>query len=208
MSKRKQVVQIIHALRKATRDMPEPMSTIIAKEYHKDPYIILISCLLSLRARDVVTLPISRKLFSTVKTPQQMVKMSQSELEKIIHPLGFFRRKATVLKQVSKELIDRFHGKVPHTQEELMSLPGVGIKTANLVLGVAFDIPALCVDTHVHRLSNQLGLVHTKTPEQTEKALQKVIPRNNWIEWNHLLVKWGQSRKPITELSIKKERKS
>ena len=193
MSKRKQVVQIIHALRKATRDMPEPMSTIIAKEYHKDPYIILISCLLSLRARDVVTLPISRKLFSTVKTPQQMVKMSQSELEKIIHPLGFFRRKATVLKQVSKELIDRFHGKVPHTQEELMSLPGVGIKTANLVLGVAFDIPALCVDTHVHRLSNQLGLVHTKTPEQTEKALQKVIPRNNWIEWNHLLVKWGQN---------------
>lgn len=193
MNKQERVVQIIHALRKATRDMPEPMSVIIAKEFHKDPYIILISCLLSLRARDVVTLPVSRKLFSKVRTPQQMVKMSQHELEKIIHPLGFFRRKATVLKQVSQELIDRFAGKVPHTQEELLSLPGVGIKTANLVLGVAFDTPALCVDTHVHRLSNQLGLVKTKTAEQTEKALQKIIPRNYWIEWNHLLVKWGQN---------------
>lgn len=206
MNKQERVIQIIHALRQATRDMPEPMSSIIAKEYHNDPYIILISCLLSLRARDVVTLPVSRKLFSKVKTPQQMVKMSQHELEKIIHPLGFFRRKATVLRQVSQELIDRFHGKVPHTQEELLSLPGVGIKTANLVLGVAFDIPALCVDTHVHRLSNQLGLVKTKTPEQTEKALQKVIPRHYWIEWNHLLVKWGQNiRGDIsTLLNVKK----
>jgi endonuclease-3 len=172
--------------------MAQPMSFFIAHKYHNDPFLILISCLLSLRARDTVTLPISEKLFSQAKTPQALLKISVPELEKIIHPIGFFHQKARTLHNVSRDLIKRFHSKVPDNEEDLLSMKGVGRKTANLVLGVAFNIPAICVDTHVHRLANQLGLVTTKTPEQTEYALKKIVPKKDWIELNRLLVVWGQ----------------
>ncbi len=172
--------------------MVQPMSFFIAYHYKNDPFLILISCLLSLRARDVVTLPISQKLFLKARTPQELLKIPIAELEKIVYPLGFYRQKARTLRSVSRDLIDRFGGKVPDNEQDLLSIKGVGRKTANLVLGVAYGVPAICVDTHVHRLANQLGLVTTKNPEQTEQALQKIIPKKDWIEFNRLLVMWGQ----------------
>lgn len=180
-------------MRIATEKLPNPMSVVIAQEYKKDPFLILISCLLSLRAKDVKTLPVSRKLFSLAKTPSDFVKMPLSQLEKLIYSIGFFKQKAKTIRSASKELIERFDGKVPKTRRELMSIKGVGPKTANLVLGMAYDIPAICVDVHVHRLSNLLGLVKTKTPQETEKSLEEILPANYWIEYNHLLVKLGQN---------------
>jgi len=168
------------------------MSLSIRQQYHNDPYIILINCLLGLRTRDVVALPVSQQLFLRARTPAQMLGLSVAELEKIVHSVGFYRQKARLLHSVSKELIERFKGKVPQTEKELLSIKGVGRKTANLVRGVAFGIPAICVDTHVHRLANQLGLVHTKTPDQTEEALKHIVPKRYWTELNALLVMWGQ----------------
>jgi len=168
------------------------MASVIVEEYGKDPFLILISCLLSLRTRDVISLPVSQALFAHAKTPQELVKIPIPKLEKIIHATGFYRNKARVLHNVSVALIKNFKGKVPSSLDDLLSLPGVGRKTANLVLAQAFDSPAICVDTHVHRLANQLGMVHTKTPEQTELALQKIVPKKYWIELNRLLVTWGQ----------------
>ena len=172
--------------------MVQPMSLLIQQEYGKAPYLILVSCLLSLRARDTVTLPICRQLFSSAQTPHQMLAISRSDLEHILRPIGFYRQKAKTLHEVSRDLIARFKGKVPSDEADLLSIKGVGRKTANLVRGMAFDIPAICVDTHVHRLANQLGLVHTKTPEQTEREMATLVPKKYWIEMNHLLVTWGQ----------------
>jgi len=139
-----------------------------------------------------VTYAVSKELFKQATTPQEMVHIPLLELEKILKPIGFFRRKAVILKEVSRDLIERFNGKVPSTEQELLSIKHVGRKTANLVLAMAFDQPAICVDTHVHRISNHLGFVHTKTPEMTEIALKKVIPRVWWGRLNHIFVLWGQ----------------
>lgn len=129
-----------------------------------------------------------------VKRPQQMLDISTKELEDLIYRIGFFRRKAIILKEVSRQLIDQFRGKVPDTEKELLQIKGVGRKTANLVLAEAFGKPAICVDVHVHRLSNQLGLVHTKSPEATERALQKVFSLDKWTEINRLFVMLGQNQ--------------
>jgi endonuclease-3 len=169
------------------------MSIMLVQDYGRDPYLVLIACLLSLRSRDVVTYHVCKELFSRVKTPQEMLKISQEDLEAIIHKIGFFRRKATILKEVSQQLIDQFNSKVPQTEQELLSIKGVGRKTANLVLAEAFSKPAICVDVHVHRLSNQLGLVKTKKPDQTEFALQKLFPPQQWRDINRLLVMLGQN---------------
>ncbi len=192
-SQRAYAVKIIKLLVLKTRGMPEPMSEQIKDEYHGDPYLILVSCLLSLRARDTVTYKISKKLFERVRTPQQMLHVPIAQLEQIIRPIGFYHNKTKTLKSVSKELIERFDGMVPDTEESLLSIKGVGHKTAALVLSVAFGKPAICVDTHVHRLANQLGLVHTKTPEQTESALKELLPRRYWSLVNNVFVKWGQN---------------
>jgi endonuclease-3 len=189
----KRAVTIIKRLEKATVGMVEPMSLTIKKEFGNDPFLILISCLLSLRARDVMTLPLSCELFKRAHTPKGIIEYPLKDLEKLLRPIGFYRHKAKLIKDVSLVILERFHGKVPHTLEELRSIKGVGLKTANLVLGEAFGIPALCVDTHVHRISNRLGLVATKTPDQTEAALQKIIPKKYWIRYNHLMVMWGQN---------------
>jgi len=169
------------------------MSREIVTLYGKDPYLILISCLLSLQCRDTVTLPVSKKLFQIVRNPQQMLQLSLSDLEVIIGSINYYKTKARRLHAISHEIMVRFDGKVPSTYSDLISLHGVGIKTANLVLAEAFDIPAICVDTHVHRLSNHWGIVSTNTPQQTEQALRMILPKKYWIEWNYLLVKWGQS---------------
>lgn len=189
----KRAHEIIVQLRGLTRTMPEPLSGTLAKKWDHDPFIILISCLLSLRSRDIVTAKVCDVLFSHATTPQALLALPEVTLEKIIHPIGFYKRKAHILRSVSRELITRFNGKVPSTQKELLSIKGIGRKTANLVLGQAFGIPALCVDTHVHRLANNFGLVSTKTPEQTEKALAAIVPQRDWIEFNTILVKWGQN---------------
>ncbi len=173
--------------------VPEPMSIMLVQDYGRDPYLVLVACLLSLRSRDVVTYHVCKELFKLVKTPQQMLKISQKELEAIIHKIGFFRRKATILKEVSQELLERFNGAVPENLDDLLSIKGVGRKTANLVIAEAFNKPAICVDVHVHRLSNQLGLVDTKNPDQTEFALQKIFPKSQWREINRLLVMLGQN---------------
>ncbi|HSW74198.1 MAG TPA: endonuclease III [Candidatus Limnocylindria bacterium] len=186
-------VKIIGILRQATHGMVEPASNQIVARYGRDPFLVLISCLLSLRTKDTVSLPASLNLFERARTPQELLKLPLQTIEKIIYKTGFYRAKARTLHKVSAQLIHDFGGTVPQTEAELLSLPGVGRKTANLVLGVAFQIPAICVDTHVHRISNRLGLVTTTTPEQTEIALKKLLPPDYWTEYNRLLVMWGQN---------------
>jgi endonuclease III len=187
------ILEGIARLEKATKDMHPPLITIIIQEYSKDPFLVLIACLLSLRARDTFTITICRKLFEVARTPYELVKIPIGELQEILRPLNFYRKKALVLHQVSEQLICCFNGKVPQSEEELLSLKGVGRKTAALVLGQAFGIPAMCVDTHVHRVSNRLGWVHTKKTEETEQELKEIVPRDKWIELNYLLVVWGQN---------------
>ena len=193
MDKKERAIRIIHLLRKATKGMVQPASISIIEQYGRDPYLVLISCLLSLRTKDTVSLPASVRLFEYAKTPSQMLALPISKIEKLIYPTGFYHRKAQLLHTVSQDLLKRFSGKVPANLEDLLSIKGVGRKTANLVLGVAFEIPAICVDTHVHRVSNRLGLVKTKTTDETEQELKKILPPEYWIEFNHLLVVWGQN---------------
>jgi endonuclease-3 len=186
-------IKVIHQLRKATKKMTKPAVSQIVAKYGRDSFLILISCLLSLRTKDTISLPISLVLFQYAHTPQELLKIPLKKLEKIIYSIGFYRRKANLLHSVSRDIITRFGGKVPNTLKELLSIKGVGRKTANIVLAEGFCVPAIAVDTHVHRISNRLGLVKTKTPEQTERELKKIIPKRYWIELNPLLVMWGQN---------------
>jgi len=189
----KRAIEIIHVLRKATKGMDEPAVSQIVAEYGRDSFLILISCLLSLRTKDSVSLPLSRELFKYARTSYELLQIPIKKLEKLLYSIGFYHRKARLLHNVSKELIKRFGSKVPKTMQELISIKGIGHKTANVVLSEGFRIPAIAVDTHVHRIANRLGLVKTKTPEQTEKALQQIVPKRYWIELNPLLVMWGQN---------------
>ncbi len=193
MEMKERIIAILALLKEATKDMQKPMVTLIAEEYGRDPFLILISCLLSLRAKDKVTYGISKELFSRARTPAELIRIDTSELEELFYTLGFYRRKARLVKEVARTLIDTFGSKVPGTEEELLTIKGVGRKTANLVLGEGFGIPAICVDTHVHRLANRLGWVQTTDPYDTEKALQRLVPQEFWISLNHYLVMWGQN---------------
>lgn len=184
---------LIQLLEKATFHALPPMTQSVIAQYPHDPYPILISCLLSLRAKDTITLPVSLHLFSIARTPEQMLGLQISEIESIIRPVNYYRRKAVQLHHVSADLIARFDGKVPNNLHDLLSIKGVGLKTANLVLAEAFGIPAICVDIHVHRISNRLGIIQTKTVEETEYALRQVLPEKYWIIWNRLLVMLGQT---------------
>lgn len=185
--------EIITLLKKHTQGYAPPLINSMIDEFGKDPFIILIACLLSLRVKDLTTIHVCRVLFARAKTPQEILTIPLLELEKIIFKTGFYRNKAQVLREVSRDILERFVGIVPGTFEELISIKGIGNKTANLVLGMAFDVPRICVDTHVHRISNRLGLIKTKTVEQTEAALEKELPKKDWIIWNKLLVMWGQN---------------
>ncbi|HBL98667.1 TPA: endonuclease III [Candidatus Dependentiae bacterium] len=182
----------LDCMKRVVAEFPPPLSVQLVQEMGRDPFLILISCLLSLRARDVMTYPVVKKLWARAKGPKELLTIPMHELEAIIRPIGFFRKKAAVLHAVSKELLERFGGKVPSTREELLSLSGVGRKTANLVLSEAFGVPAICVDTHVHRIANHMHMVKTKTVEETERALERLAPREQWSQINHILVAWGQ----------------
>lgn len=199
----RRAVKIIKVLQKITKEMQQPLVNEIIKEFGKDPFLVLIACLLSLRSRDTGTLPVCKILFSTAKTPHEILSIPLLELEHIIHSVNYYKTKAKTLHEVSRIIIKEFNGIVPSNEQDLLSIKGVGPKTANLVLGLAYDIPAICVDTHVQKLSNKLGLIKTKTTKQTEEELKKILPEKYWIEWNRLLVIWGQNQKVITPLMSK-----
>ena len=187
------ILTMFATLRRQVHGFQVPLINLIMQEFGHDPYLILVACLLSLRARDVMTIHVCRELFTQVKTPTQLLFLPVEELERIVYRTGYYKVKARVLREVSLELLNRFDGKVPETYESIISIKGVGPKTANLVLGLGFNVPGICVDTHVHRISNRLGLIKTKTVEQTETALKTVLPQDLWIEYNKLLVMWGQN---------------
>lgn len=158
-----------------------------------DAFKILISCLLSLRTQDKNTEKASRQLFAVADTPQEIIKLPIEKLEKLIFSSGHYKKKARVLQSVSKELIDKFNSKVPSTREELLSIKGIGPKTANIVLAFAYGKDVLPIDVHCHRIPNRLGWIKTKNPEQTERELEKVLPKKYWQEFNAIFVQFGQT---------------
>lgn len=188
----KDIDEIINFLRKVWDKEDFPLKRY--KEYKGNtPFQILISTILSLRTKDEITYPTAYKLFQIAREPKDFLRLSLEEIEKLIYPVGFYRNKAKVIKEISRIIIENYNGCVPDDINELLKLPGVGRKTANLVLSVAFGKDVICVDTHVHRISNRIGLVKTKTPEETEFALMGVFPKKYWKEINHLMVGFGQT---------------
>ena len=173
-------------------EFKDPIVTEIA-ERTRDPFRILISTILSLRTKDEVTAEASKRLFQVADTPEKILNLKTNRIERLIYPVGFYKTKAKRLKQVCRILVEEYNGRVPDSLDELLRLPGVGRKTANLVITLGYGKPGICVDTHVHRISNRLGYVDTKTPEQTEMELRKKLPRKWWIKYNDLLVTWGQN---------------
>jgi endonuclease-3 len=158
----------------------------------QDPFSVLISTVISLRTKDDVTLHASERLLAKAPTARDMLDLSADGISALIFPAGFYKRKAEQILQISQILVEEYGGEVPADAELLMKLPGVGIKTANLTLNLGFGIDAICVDCHVHQISNRLGWIDTKTPEESEKVLQTVMPRRFWIPLNELLVSYGQ----------------
>lgn len=184
-------LRIIHSIEKQTKPFIIPSVTQFS--FKKDPYLVLVSCILSLRTKDKTTIEAAKRLFNVANKPRKVVKLSVRRIEQLIYPVGFYRTKARVILDISRQLIRDYKSRVPCRIGELLKFKGVGRKTANLVLGLGFGIPAICVDTHVHRISNRLGWVKTKDPEETEYALQKIIPESGWIELNTALVTFGQN---------------
>jgi len=168
-------------------------------ESERDPFVILMSTLLSLRTKDEVTAEATNRLLALAVTPEAMLKVPRSEIAKAIYPVGFYRNKAETIHHVCRELIVRFGSKVPDNLDDLLAIKGVGRKTANLVVTLAYGKEGICVDTHVHRISNRLGYVKTKTPDETEMALRGKLPREYWIIYNTLLVFFGRKTcKPVS----------
>ena len=173
-------------------------------ENQRDPFVILISTLLSLRTKDEVTAVATDRLFELASTPEEMLKVPLDKISKTIYPVGFYRVKARNIHNACMELIKRFSSKVPDDIDTLLSIKGVGRKTANLVVSLAYGKDAICVDTHVHRISNRLGYVKTKTPDETEFALRKKLPRRHWIIYNTIMVAFGRKTcKPVSPLCSK-----
>ena len=163
------------------------------------PFRILIGCVISLRTKDEVTYPATERLFAKARDPEGMLKLTHAAIAKTIYPAGFYRTKAKQIRAISRILLERHDGRVPDTIEELLLLPGVGRKTANLTVTLGFGKPGICVDTHVHRIANRLGWVATKTPDDSEAALRRTLPRRWWIPINETLVRHGQQVcKPIS----------
>jgi endonuclease-3 len=167
----------------------------------RDPYRVLIATLLSLRTLDQTTGPAAQRLFALADGPERMLTLDQETIERAIYPVGFYRTKAAQILVISRRLLDQFGGRVPDDLDILTTFNGVGRKTANLVLAEGYGIPAICVDTHVHRISNRWGYVKTRDPLATEMALRKKLPRNYWIAYNPCLVALGQHRcKPTSPM--------
>jgi endonuclease-3 len=186
------IYRIIKTLREESVQWKDPAVTMIA-DISTDPFRVLISCMLSTRTQDGTTLKASKRLFHIADTPGKILKLKVSELEEIIYPVGFYRNKARYILTACKELIEKYESQVPDEIEALLKLPGVGRKTANLVVTKGYGKPGICVDTHVHRIFNRLGYVNTSNPQQTELNLRKKLPKEFWIEVNDLLVSMGQN---------------
>lgn len=181
------------------KDAKQPQSEFVKlMDSFKNPYLVLIACILSLRTNDKTTYPATLRMLELAKTPKEMKNVSQEELAKAIYPVGFYENKANQIIELSKTIDEELNGQVPDEIEDLIKFKGVGRKTANLVLSLGFNKPAICVDVHVHRIFNRLGYIKTKTPEETEFALREKLPQKYWIDINTLLVTHGQNVcKPI-----------
>ncbi len=179
-------------LKKESKNWNAPVVAFMGRNGN-DPFKILISTILSLRTKDQITAQASDRLFKVADTPEKILKLSEKEIVKLIYPVGFYRNKAKIIKEISKILVEKFDSKVPDDLETLLSFKGVGRKTANLVLSEGFGKPAICVDVHVHRISNRIGLVKTKSPEETEFKLMDILPKKYWKYINFVLVAFGQT---------------
>jgi endonuclease III len=187
-------------LKKQVKSLHVPWLDEVAS-LERDPFMVLISCILSLRTQDKVTGEASRRLFKLAQTPETLSKLPVEKIEKAIYPVGFYRVKARNIKGISAEIITKHHGRVPDTIDELLTLKGVGRKTANLVVTLGYKKDGICVDTHVHRIPNRWGMIQTKTPHQTEFVLREKLPVRYWKELNSILVAFGQGIcKPISPL--------
>ena len=187
----KTLVKIIKILKTEIKQWDVPVVTLIA-ETHKDAFSVLISTVLSLRTKDEVTLKGFKNLFAKANTPRKILKLKESEIAKLIYPVGFYKTKAKNIKKISKILIEEYKGKVPDTMEELLELPNVGRKTANLVLMEGFGKLGVCIDVHNWRILNRFGYLKAKTPDETEMLVRKKLNHKYWTELNHLLVAHGQ----------------
>jgi endonuclease-3 len=185
--------RVIARLRRAAPGWPTTALAAVAAETGRDPFRVLVGCLLSLRTRDETTAGASARLFARATTPEALAALTPRTIERLIYPVGFYRTKARGLRRVARLLLERFGGRVPADLDALLELPGVGRKTANLVVTFGFARPGICVDTHVHRITNRLGFVRTASPERTEWALRAKLPRRHWIGLNDLLVAFGQN---------------
>jgi endonuclease III len=183
----------IRIVKREIRQWQEPVVGVVARLSARDPFRILISCLLSLRTKDKTTSEASARLFALAHTPAGLLKLPLKKIERTIYPVGFYRTKAKAIHAICRRLLDVYGGTVPDSIEELLTLAGVGRKTANLVVTVGYGKPGICVDIHVHRISNRWGYVKTKTPAETEQALRKKLPKPYWITFNDLLVPYGQN---------------
>jgi len=189
--RKEDVPKVLEILRREFPKWNAPVVHMIA-QHNRDPFRVLVCALLSTRTKDELTWKVCKRFFEKVKSPQGLVNLSEKEIEELIYPVGFYRVKAKQLKEIGKILIEKYNGKVPDSLEDLLKLPGVGRKVANLVLSKGFNKPAIVVDVHVHRIVNRWCLVKTKTPEETEKKLMELIPKELWKEVNYLLVALGQ----------------
>lgn len=180
-------------LAKAIDGLDEPAVEKIAQEQEEDPFQVLIATLLSAQTKDAVTAKASAQLFAVARTPQAMLRLTVKEIETLIYPVSFYRNKAVHVQDTCAQIMTRFGGRVPSTMDDLLTLPGVGRKTANLVLILAHrSLSNICVDTHVHRISNRLGWIATRTPDESEQALYRAVPKKWWPLVNLYLVTWGQ----------------
>ncbi len=184
--------KVMSMVRETSASWNAPVVTQMAS-LSRDPYQVLIACLLSLRTKDETTGPAARRLFALADTPPKMLTLTKAQIERAIYPVGFYKTKAQTILDISQELVDQYNGRVPDEIDELLKFKGVGRKTANLVVTQGFQKPGICVDTHVHRISNRWGYVETETPEETEMALREKLPPQYWIEINDLLVAMGQT---------------
>jgi endonuclease-3 len=183
---------VIRRLRR-TRRRWNPTALAVVADETGDPFRVLIACILSLRTQDTTTGPAAARLFALADTPAALLPLTPRQIERAIYPVGFYRTKARVILGICRDLLDRFGGHVPDEIDALLTLGGVGRKTANLVVTIGYGKPGICVDTHVHRISNRLGYVRARTPEETEMALRATLPRRYWIGYNDLLVSFGQN---------------
>ncbi len=195
--------RFIQILEKEYKTWDAPVITMMAG-IGSTPFEILVATLISLRTKDEVTAIKARELFQLANTPVGLIELGEETISKTIYPAGFYKTKASRLIEISRILIEKHTGQVPDTLEQLLALPGVGRKTANLVLVEGFKKPGICVDTHVHRISNRIGYVKAKNPDQTEMALRKKLPKKHWVIYNEILVAFGQKLcRPISPFCSK-----